>query len=334
MAMKFVLALAFIFTLYSCGSSDSDARKSDRKILQAEPLKGLTDSINRFPDDPELRIRRALALSQMNEHRQAGADYQKAWELTGDGEVLLSYASNALLSQDLPKAISLLEEGVKKFPDNTEFSRRLAEINLQKGNPKEALVQFDNMIKTDPTDFEAWYEKGALLARMKDTAGAIKALEKSFELVPINYSGMALAGIYAARKNPRTLEICNILIARDSTQAQTEPVYMKGVYYADTKQYDNAMKAFDECIRRDWKMTDAYIEKGIILFERKQYQEALKLFNMTTTVSNTDPDAYYWLGRCYEATGKTEDAITNYERALSLDNTFSEARTALRRLSS
>jgi len=169
---------------------------------------------------------------------------------------------------------------------------------------------------------------------MKDTANAIKALEKSFALMPINYSGMALASIYVAKKNPRVIDISNIILSRDTQHIQTEPIYMKGVYYADIKKYDSAMAQFDEVIRRDWKMTDAYIEKGIILYERKQYDEALKVFNLTVTVSNTDADGYYWLGRTYEATGNIQDAIANYERAVALDRTFTEARTALRRLNS
>ena len=80
----------------------------------------------------------------------------------------------------------------------------------------------------------------------------------------------------------------------------------------------------------DW----GYIEKGIILYEQKQYDEALKVFNLTVTVSNTDADGYYWLGRTYEATGNIQDAIANYERAVALDRTFTEARAALRRLNS
>ena len=76
------------------------------------------------------------------------------------------------------------------------------------------------------------------------------------------------------------------------------------------------------------------MKKGIIMYERKQYDEALKVFNMTITVSNTDADGYYWLGRTYEATGKIQDAIENYERAIALDRTFTEAKAALRRLNS
>jgi tetratricopeptide (TPR) repeat protein len=330
--MKIPLLLLFMIILYSCRSGDADTKKDTAAVLNSPQLSGITDSINREPDNPALRIRRALMLSHMNRHTTATADYRKAWELTGDENVALDYASNLLLSQQLPQAVALLEEGARKFPDNSEFNRRLAEIHVQKGNTSAALSQYNDMIAADSTNFEALYDKGLLLLRLHDTAKATDALEKSFALVPINYSGMALANIYIAKKNPRAVEICNALLARDSGNTQTEPVFMKGVYYADLKQYDKAIKEFDECIKRDWKMTDAYIEKGIILYERKQYEEALKLFNLTITVSNTDADAYYWLGRCYEATGKIEEAITNYERALALDNTFTEARSALKRL--
>jgi tetratricopeptide (TPR) repeat protein len=238
------------------------------------------------------------------------------------------------MTSQVNKAIQLLKEEAQKSSDNTEFSRRLGELYMQTGDNQKALNEYNNIITKDSSNFEAWYDKGTLLLRLKDTSGAINSLETSFSLLPINYSGIALANIYVARKNPRALEVLNVLLSKDSAGIQTEPVYMKGVYYSEMKDYDNALKLFDECIKRDWKMTDAYIEKGIILFERKQYDEALKVFNMAATVSNTDADAYYWMGRCYEATGKKEEAIINYERALSLDKNFSEAKDALHRLNS
>ena len=334
MTPKIMVALAVVALVVSCSSGDSDSEKNTSSILKSPRLSGLTDSINRFPEDPELRIRRALTLSQLNQHNIATADYKKAYEITGDEGVMLEYASNLILAQELTDAVELLRKGMEKFPGNTEFNRRLAEIHLQNGNADDALAEYDRILMADSSNFEAWYEKGILLAQTKDTATAITALEKSFALVPINYSGMALATIYVAKKNPRALDICNMMLAADSAGVQTEPVFIKGTYYADTKQFDEAIRQFDECIKRDWKMTDAYIEKGIILYERKEYDEALKVFTMTTTVSNTDADGYFWLGRCFEAMGKTEDAITNYERALALDRTFTEARAALRRLSS
>jgi tetratricopeptide (TPR) repeat protein len=334
MMIKLMVPLALMIIILSCGEHDRGVKTNHPAILESPQFEGITDSIKRFPGNPGLYLRRALMLSQMNQHAAATPDYEKAWKMTGDEYVALDLASNLMLSQKLPEAVKVLKEGIRKFPGNTEFNRRLAEIQLHAGNFSQAIEEYDKIIATDSSNFEAWYDKGSLYLRMKDTANAIKALEKSFALMPINYSGMALASIYVAKKNPRVIDISNIILSRDTQHIQTEPIYMKGVYYADIKKYDSAMAQFDEVIRRDWKMTDAYIEKGIILYEQKQYDEALKVFNLTVTVSNTDADGYYWLGRTYEATGNIQDAIANYERAVALDRTFTEARTALRRLNS
>jgi tetratricopeptide (TPR) repeat protein len=92
------------------------------------------------------------------------------------------------------------------------------------------------------------------------------------------------------------------------------------------------MVLFNECIRRDWKFADAYIEKGIILYDQKRYDSALNVFVMAATVSQTNPDAWYWMARCYEVLGKNDAALLNYERALAIDKDFEEAREGIRRL--
>jgi tetratricopeptide (TPR) repeat protein len=53
---------------------------------------------------------------------------------------------------------------------------------------------------------------------------------------------------------------------------------------------------------------------------------------MATTVSNTNADAWFWVGRTYEAMGNKQQAIINYQRALSLEPEFSEAQQRLRKL--
>ncbi|HRE53056.1 MAG TPA: tetratricopeptide repeat protein [Flavitalea sp.] len=329
----FLLAVSGFLVWPACNEADtSHARKNDAQILNAPPFDGLTDSIQASPNDAALYFQRAALLSQNNLHEIASADYKRSWELSGDEQIALEYASNLILSGNIQESISLLEECAKKFPENAEFSRRLAESYLHIGEPDKALDQYDALIAYDSSNFEAWFDKGSLLARMRDTIRAIEALERSFDILPINYSGLALANLYAARKDQRALEVCNILLAKDSSGAQTEPLYLKGTYYAENNEPDKALELFDECIQRDWKMTDAYIEKGIIFFERKDFDEALKTFTLAATVSNTDPDAYFWMGRCYESMNEAEQAAVNYERAYALDRSFAEAREALKRI--
>lgn len=325
------LLLIGICWLCSCRSGENNAA-SAQKILSSPPYAGLTDSIGKFPKNPDLYLQRAVLLSQNNRHELAMPDYKKAWELKPEEHVAMQYVANLMLINRTDEAVRLLKESVATWPANPELHRRLSEIYTQTGQIKKAVEQYDEWARNDSLNFEVFYEKGVLLARIEDTAAAIQALEHSYKLQPINYNGLALAGLYEATLNPKVLTICDELLRKDTTGIINDALYLKGSYYSDTKQYEKAMELFNECIRRDWKFTDAYIEKGIVLYEQKRYDSALKVFVMAATVSNTNPDAWYWMARCYEVLGKKDEAILNYERALAIDKNFEEARAGLRRM--
>jgi len=301
-------------------------------MLQKPPFDGLTDSIRQFPEDPALYLRRALLLSQNGLHEIAMPDYYKSWQLTSDPQVGLEYASNLLLINRVDSAKEFLETISARFPDDSDLRRRLGEIYMQTGNSEKAARQYDEILRTDPNNFEAWFDKGELSLKLGDTIAAINSLQRSFSVMPISYSGLPLANLYIAQKDPKALEICDALIAQDSTHQQTDALFLKGVYYSESRQFPQAIRHFDSCIARDWKMTDAYIEKGIVYIQQKKYDEALRIFNMTATVSNTDADAYYWIGRCYEAMSQKEKAIENYQRAVALEPGFYEASVRLKML--
>ena len=62
-----------------------------------------------------------------------------------------------------------------ELPDLEIFSsnlhRRLSEIYEQINEPTRALAQYDELLAHDSLNFEAWYNKGILLSRLRDTAG-------------------------------------------------------------------------------------------------------------------------------------------------------------------
>lgn len=326
----FTLLLSAV--LFSCKEDAGNDKLDAESILNNPPYASLTDSIERFPDDVQLRLRRGTLLAQRNLHELATDDFKRSWELTSDEYIGLEYASNLLLTGKEDKALRFLEEGIRQFPDNPEYKRRLAEVHAQTGDTRKAIMIYDSLLSEDQQNFEAWYDKGMLQAQTGDTLGAIESLERSYSLMPLNHSGLSLAQILISQKDPRALEICNSILAKDSAVQQIDALYLKGVYYSETGQQSKALEQFDLVIQRDWKMTDAYLEKGIIYLEQKKFSLALETFNMATTVSNTNADAWFWVGRTYEAMGNKQQAIVNYQRALSLEPEFSEAQQRLRKL--
>jgi Tetratricopeptide repeat. len=328
---KFLIlyGLFVIVLLFGCKNND---KEDPEKILQQPPFNVLTDSIQQFPDKPELYLKRAVLLSQNDMHELATADYRKLWELNPIPPVAMHYVSNLLLANKPQQAIDLLKECKAKWPDYGDLHRRLAEIYDQIGEGQKAKQELDEWVQQDSLNFEAWYEKGLMLVKMGDTTAAIQDLEQSWALQPIHYNGLALASVYAATHNARALEICDQLLAKDTTAATNDVLYLKGRYYSDIKEYDKARALFNECIRRDWKFADAYIEKGIMLYEQKKIDSAIDVFAMAVSVANRNPDAYYWLGRGYEAQGNREEALLNYQRAAAIDENFEEAIEGIRRL--
>ncbi|HTI08759.1 MAG TPA: tetratricopeptide repeat protein [Puia sp.] len=329
----YFLSLIYIgFLVLSCKGPVK--KEEEATVLKQTPFAPLTDSIRQSKpaDQAELYFRRAELLSRNNLHELAAEDYKKSWNLHPDEATGLRYASTLAILGRTGEAAKLLQDCRERFPDNDNFSNMLGDAYVQAGKMKEALNLYDTLLQKDSLNFEAWYERGLLLEKAKDTAGALTALQKAFAIQPVNTYALELAHLYAENRNSKALELCDEVLRKDLAHELLDPFFIKGIYYSNIGSYKLAVVQFDSCIRRDWKFTDAHLEKGIALFKQKNYEAALKTFRMSVEVSNTYPDGYYWIGRCYEVAGSKEDAISYYQRALSLDKDFTEADEAIKRL--
>ncbi len=325
-----------IADIQGCNNNNPDDKKAREisAVLHRPPFGPLTDSLDQHQgtDVAGLYFRRAELLARNDLHELAADDYQKSWDLRPDELTGLRYASTLTIVGHVGKAIQLLQDCHKKFPSNSSFPEMLGELYQQSGKMKEAVGIYDNILQADSLNFEAWYEKGLLLEKNGDTAGAIQSLKKAYAITPVNTYSLELAHLYAEKKDPAALPLCDAVLRKDSTHELLDPFFIKGIYFSNTLQYKKAVIQFDSCIDRDWKFTDAYLEKGIALFKQKQYEPALESFRMTIKVSDTYPDGYFWIGRCYEATGDKTQAILYYQQALGLDKDFTEAADAIKRL--
>jgi tetratricopeptide (TPR) repeat protein len=330
----FLLTCLAVQLFAACNSHDNKKEDEQAAILHQMPFAPLTDSIEHIQGSLSagLYFRRGDLLARANHHELAAGDFQHSWELSPQELTGFRYASTLSIVGRMDSAIQLLQDCEKRFPDNPAFASMLGDLYQQAGKNKEAIAIYDDLLHKDSTNNEAWYEKGLLLEKLLDTMGAVHALKKAFDLQPVNTYGLELAHLYAESRNPVALSICDDVLHKDSTHEMIDPLFIKGIYYSNTAQYKKAIVQFDSCIGRDWKFTDAYLEKGIALYEQKRYDTAMSTFLMTVKVSDTYPDGYYWVGRCYEATGHKDQAILYYHQALALDKDFTEAAEHIKQL--
>ncbi len=322
--------LLFLFLL-SCNNKDNSSPFGD--LLSQEPYVSLTDSIKRQPKNDDFYFRRAVLLNKDNFPQPALADFQKAWSLHQNEKYAFAIA-NIWLSRKPDSAAIFLNEALKILPHSFLLRITLARSYDALNKTNEALKVCSQLLDIYPTHSQVLVLNAELLEKQGDMIGSIASLEKAYKYSPANYVlGLKLAYKYAETKNPKVIALCDSLIKRDSLKIYADPYYVKGDYYANINEKAKAIQLFNETIQHDYDYMNAYIEKGKVLLDQKKTNEAFKVFKLANSIRPSFPDAYYYIGKCQEAFGQKSEAKLSYEKAYSLDNTFTDAKEAAEKIS-
>lgn len=323
-----LLAVTTLHAQTACNNTPND-----EQFLTQPPYKALTDSIRATPANASYYFDRGILLLQNKDSTHALKDFRKAWQLNRQPKYAFILSEYWLQHQQPDSAIALLHPLVQADPGNQFLQRNLLTAYFNKQQFAQALRINDAALAHDSLSSGNWYNRAMVQDALKDSAAALLSMEQALHLDPNNSTiAYELANRYADAGNPRTLRLTDFLLQTDSLKRSAELFTIQGIYYKNNHDIPNALTTFDRAIRADYTFMDAYLQKGILLYQQKKYKDALKVFDLSTSVSNTFADGYFWIGRCQEAEGQTAEAKRNYQRAIACDQSFIEARTALARV--
>lgn len=321
-----ITLLLSLFLAVGCGGDSENSPYAE--ILAQPPYASVTDSIRKEPKRDDLYFHRAILLNRNNLPEPALADFRKAWSLNSEEPYAIGIA-NILLEKQPDSAIAFLEGAIKDLPKSIFLRIRLARSLDAQQQTDRAIAVCDEILYTDSTQVNTLVLKAELLEKKNDTAGTIATLEKVYRLVPENLQlTNKLIYQYAAAKNPKALALADTMLAKDKLGEDAGPLYVKGLYYANTGDQANALRFFDQTIKRSYHYMNAYIEKAKILIDQKKTNDALQVLRVAMSVDSAFPDTWYWIGQCQEILGQKADAKLSYEKAYSLDKSFTEAKEA------
>jgi tetratricopeptide (TPR) repeat protein len=323
----FLLSMIFII-----GCTDKNKGGNFDELLSKPPFASITDSIKQEPSNDSLYFRRAVLLNTNNLLQPALADFEKAWSLSKKEPYALG-VGNILLDRNADSAILFMQQAAKELPASQLLKITLARALNFKGKTDEAIAVCNDVLQQNPQQVDILKIKAALLSKKGNEAEAISLLEKAYQLTPydieLNYE---LAFKFAETKNPKVITLCDSLARMDTSNSHAEPAYYKGIYYSNTGDKQKALASFTKAIQQDYYYLNAHIEKGRVLYDLKKYPEAFATFKLCNTLSPDFADAWFWMGKCQEAVGQTDEAKLNYQKAYGLDNSFTEAKEAVEKL--
>jgi len=225
-----------------------------------------------------------------------------------------------------------LKNAIKEYPDSLTMVQDLIELYRNEGAYDSALALTEAQIKKDSDNAYLWNMKATLLFENEDTISAIKSLEHAINIYPLPEYLVALATIYAEIKNPKSIIIADELLKANRVKSGKDAMFVKGLYYSYTNDKERAIVYFDSSIHMDFTYMFSYREKAIALYDLGKYAAAIEVLKKAVTIQNNFDEGYYWMGKCYEKTGRKDDAIQSYQTALLYDKNFIEAREALERM--
>jgi tetratricopeptide (TPR) repeat protein len=201
---------------------------------------------------------------------------------------------------------------------NTAYFLEQANNSFYKGNYKNAIKDYDKIIR-DPNFVTAIYNKGLVLDKMGNYAGALKLYKQALDLRPRYFDAMFTMG-YTFNNLENYEEAINWYdkaLKIDPKDFNT--LYNKGVALNALGYYEEAIKWYNKALKIDPKDSEALYNKALALHELGHYLDALIWYDKAMKINPLDIDILSNKGMTLYQLGKYQQAITLYNKALKID---------------
>ncbi|KAF3924817.1 hypothetical protein ABW21_db0202484 [Orbilia brochopaga] len=201
------------------------------------------------------------------------------------------------------------------------------------GNLSLAALAFEAACQKDPSHVEAWERLGAAQAQNEKETPAIRALEHALKLDPGNTN--ALMGLAISYTNEgydttaySTLERwLNVRYADITSPAVENPLDRLAIHSRVTDLFIRAAVSAPEGAAFD---SEVQVGLGVLFYGAEEYDKAVDCFSsaLESDFDARDRNHLLWnrLGATLANSGRSEEAIEAYEKALTINPNFVRAR--------
>jgi tetratricopeptide (TPR) repeat protein len=295
-------------------------------------LKAITEQIGKDPKNAKLYMDRGDALRKMKLDSLAYKDYVHAVKLDSANASYYSKIGEYLFeSKDLNGSIQWFQKALTLDPKDLKSRLKIGKALLYFQKYQEGLNELNLVLRADVYNPEAYFLKGMIYKESKDTAKAISSFQTALQVKPDYKDAIIQLGmIYSARKDSIALRYLENAWTVDSSDVF--PLFARGVFYQDNKDYARAKEEYRRCVLRDRHYVDAYFNLGYILMQEDSVVKSYRQYDIVTQIDPRNPTAYFDRAVCLEAMDSIKAAIADYRHALILDPNYPSPKAALKRL--
>ena len=246
-----------------------------------------TDAISKNPDNHNVYAHRANYYQSVGEFHKAKKDYSRSIDRNPTYAFALNNRGLLYMRSDqLDSAFIDFNAAIESSKFEAAYLNR-GIIYARKKEYQKALADLDTIAESMKNDPLLYYNRGSIYYNINQDSLAIIDLEKSREL-----------GLNDYRLSK-----------------------MLGKLYDKKGWIDMAQERFEDCLNANPEDIDCLHGMALALYTNGHYKEAIPFLNQVIELNSDNENAYTDLGLMYLNLGSYDQAISNFDHALSLDST-------------
>ncbi|MBI3805568.1 MAG: tetratricopeptide repeat protein [Nitrospirae bacterium] len=210
-------------------------------------------------------------------------------------------------------------------PDGMLSRKKLGDLYLTQGKKNEASGIIDEILSKNGSDPEGLLLKGRLLLAENKSGEAVIQLRKAIEIEPMLYSGhyyLALAHM-ADHDLQQAKSQFSEAIKQNSKDMRSRLALAE--LLLQSRSFDPAISEAERIIESDPSVVKAYLILGDAAVSRGDVKKGEGAYQKFLTLAPKEPIGYYRLGLIRRAQKKEQEALTFFEKALSINVNYPDA---------
>ncbi len=221
--------------------------------------------------------------------------------------------------QGLPDTIITVTRMIEDNPTDASLFDLRAKLFLEYRMVERALVDADKAIALNPKKASFYITKADIYFARGKATESINWLKKARETDPNDYTSLLKLGEIFLFISDYKTSILYLDTAAKLDDTKSDPWLIGGFSMLHATDTLNAIRYFNECLKRDKNNLKANIQLAII-YTLKLNPLALEYYRNALEINPESADAYYNMGKYYQDIGKYNEAIDAYLAVTRLKN--------------
>jgi tetratricopeptide (TPR) repeat protein len=199
------------------------ALASFKSILEIENLPLMQEGDQKATVDTVIIFNAGLAAYNAEKYEDAVKYYKEAAKYEYNGARTFELiASSYINMQDTAQALSTLQEGFEKYPENSAIMVLMINIYLNANKVNDAMKYLNLAIKQDPENASFYFARGSLYDKISQPDSAVVAYEKAIKLKPDYFDAYYNLGAIYYNQGVKQVEIANSIPSNQQDKYEAE----------------------------------------------------------------------------------------------------------------